>query len=64
MTVPQVVTVRAGKFRPHIDTVLTADPAGGVVMAGMLAMTHGRSLAARWRGLCQMVGGMKRFGKK
>jgi acyl-CoA reductase-like NAD-dependent aldehyde dehydrogenase len=63
MTVPQVVTVRSGRFRPHIDTVLNADPAGGDVMAGMLAMTHGRTLAARWRGLRQMVRGMKRFGK-
>jgi aldehyde dehydrogenase (NAD+) len=64
MTVPQVVTVRSGKFRPHIDTVLNADPAGGDVMAGMLTMTHGRTLAARWLGLRQMIGGMRRFGKK
>lgn len=63
MTVPQVVTVRAGKFRPHVDTVLNADPAGGDVTAGMLAMTHARTLGARWRGLRQMVRGMKRFGK-
>ncbi len=63
MTTPQVVTVRSGRFRPHIDTELTADPAGGDVTAGMLAMTHGRTLAARWRGLRQMLGGMRRFGR-
>jgi aldehyde dehydrogenase (NAD+) len=62
MTVPQVVTVRSGKFRPHIDTVLNADPAGGDVTAGMLAMTHGRTLTDRWRGLKRMAGGMRRFG--
>ena len=64
MTVPQVVTVRTGKFRPHIDTVLNADPAGGDVTGGMLALTHGRTLGARWRGLTRMIGGMRRFGKK
>ena len=64
MTVPQVMTVRSGRFRPHVDTVLNADPAGGDVMAGMLVMTHARGLAARWRGLRRMVSGMKRFGKR
>ncbi|MEO2090014.1 MAG: aldehyde dehydrogenase family protein [Gemmataceae bacterium] len=64
MTVPQVLTARSGKFRPHIDTVLNADPAGGDVTAGMLTMTHARTLGARWQGLRQMVSGMKRFGKR
>lgn len=64
MTVPQTVTVRSGKFRPHIDTVLNADPAGSDVMAGMLKMTHARTLGGRWRGLRQMIGGMRRFGEK
>jgi acyl-CoA reductase-like NAD-dependent aldehyde dehydrogenase len=63
MTVPQAVTVRSGKFRPHIDTELNADPAGGDVTAGMLRMTHGRTLGQRWRGLWMMVSGTRRFGK-
>jgi acyl-CoA reductase-like NAD-dependent aldehyde dehydrogenase len=64
MTVPQTVTVRSGKFRPHIDTELNADSAGGDVVSGMLKMTHARGLGDRWRGLKQMIGGMRRFGKK
>jgi hypothetical protein len=34
------------------------------VMAGMLKMTHARGLGDRWRGLKQMIGVMRRFGKK
>ena len=64
MTVPQVVTVHAGTFRPHVESVLTDDPAAGEVTEGMLRMAHGRTLGARWRGLKQMVRGMMRFGKK
>ncbi len=63
-TVPQTVSVRSGRFRPHVETVLTGDPAGGDVTAGMLLMLHGRSLSQRWRGLKQMAGGMMAFGKK
>jgi acyl-CoA reductase-like NAD-dependent aldehyde dehydrogenase len=63
MTVPQTVTVHSGTFRPHVESVLTADPAGGEVTAGMLRMAHGRTLGTRWRGLKQMVRGMMRFGK-
>ncbi len=63
MTVPQTVTVHAGTFRPHVESVLRADPAGGEVTTGMLRMAHGRTLGVRWRGLTQMVRGMMRFGK-
>ena len=42
-TAPQAVSVRGGKFRPHVDTVLNADPAGGDVTAGVLLMLHGRN---------------------
>lgn len=62
MTVPQTVTVRSGTFRPHIDTVLNDDPAGGVVIGGILQFTHGRRLADRWRGLRQLLRGMRAFG--
>jgi acyl-CoA reductase-like NAD-dependent aldehyde dehydrogenase len=63
MTVPQVVTVHSGTFRPHVESVLTNDPAGGEVTEGMLRMAHGRTFGARWQGLKQMVRGMMRFGK-
>ncbi|MFY7951599.1 MAG: aldehyde dehydrogenase family protein [Armatimonadaceae bacterium] len=64
MTVPQTVTVHSGTFRPHVESVLTNDPAGGEVTAGMLRMAHGRTLGARWHGLMQMVRGMMKFGKR
>lgn len=60
MTAPQVVTRRAGRFRPHVDSHLNADPAAGDVARGLLSMSHGRTLWQRWRGLRQMVGGMVR----
>jgi hypothetical protein len=58
------VTVRSGTFRPHVESVLTNDPAGGEVTEGMLRMAHGRTLGIRWRGLKQMLRGMMKFGKK
>lgn len=64
MTVPAVVSKRRGTFRPHIDTVLKADAAGDDIAAGMLAMTHGRSLGQRWRGLKRLIGSLGRFGKR
>ena len=51
MTVPQVVTVRGGTFRPHVDAALSRDPAAGDVTRGLLRLTHGRTLGERWRGL-------------
>ncbi len=64
MTTPQVVSVRGGTFRPHIDAALDANPAVADITGGMLVMAHGRTLGTRWRGLMQMVRGMMRFGKK
>lgn len=56
MTVPQVVTTRKGRFRPHAD-----NRAGqGDVARGVLRLTHARRLRDRWRGLWQMVRGMRK----
>jgi len=63
MTVPMAVSVRGGSFRPHVDATLTNDPAADDVMEGMLRATHSRTLGQRWRGLKQMLGGFRRFGK-
>jgi Aldehyde dehydrogenase family len=60
MTVPQVVTVRKGSFRPHVDALLNRDPAAGDVARGLLRLGHGRTLGERWRGLKQLVRGMWR----
>jgi acyl-CoA reductase-like NAD-dependent aldehyde dehydrogenase len=64
MTVPMTVSVRKGTFRPHVDATLTNDPAADDVMEGMLRATHARTLGGRCRGLMQMLGGFRRFGKK
>lgn len=60
MTVPQVVTVRKGSFRPHVDSLLNRDPAAGDVARGLLRLGHGRTLGERWRGLMQLVRGLWR----
>ncbi|MFO0848948.1 MAG: aldehyde dehydrogenase family protein [Gemmataceae bacterium] len=64
MTVPQPVTVRRGRFRPHVDAHLANDPAAGDVARGILRLTHGRTVGERWRGLRQLVGGMMRTERK
>ena len=59
MTVPQVVSLRSGTFRPHIDSALKENPAADRVAEGMLRLTHARTLGERWRGLKQLIGGMR-----
>ena len=51
MTEPQVVTVRGGTFRPHVDAGLTPTPAAARTVEGLLLVTHGRRLRDRWRGV-------------
>lgn len=53
MTVPQVVTVRRG-FTPHAEPNGPAD-----IPRGYLRMAHGRGLRERWRGLKQLVAGIR-----
>ncbi|HVL13871.1 MAG TPA: aldehyde dehydrogenase family protein [Gemmata sp.] len=60
MTVPQVVTVRKGTFRPHFDEAISPDPATGDILRGLLRWTHARGLGERLRGLWQMVRGVRR----
>lgn len=57
MTVPQVVTVRSGKFRPHVDAGLGENPGFADVSRGLLAFGHGRTLGDRWRGFRRLVRG-------
>ncbi|MBI1913150.1 MAG: aldehyde dehydrogenase family protein [Planctomycetes bacterium] len=54
MTVPQVVSVRGGTFRPHYDLGAgkTADNEG--LVRALLQMGHGRSFWQRWRGFWQV----------
>jgi acyl-CoA reductase-like NAD-dependent aldehyde dehydrogenase len=55
MTVPQVVTVRKGTFRPHFDDAANPDPATPQMLRGLLALTHARGFWAKWRGFWQLV---------
>ncbi len=63
MTYPQVISVRKGKFRPHVDAGLAHDPAMGDAMKGMLRFSQGRGFRQRWQGLKQMIAGFRRAGK-
>ena len=51
LTVPQVVTTRSGRFRPHLAGHLEPTPAAERAVATILTLTHGRTIWARLRGL-------------
>ena len=55
LTVPQVVSVKSGSFRPHYDLATGAkgDPEG--LLRGILHFSHGASLRQRWRGFWRML---------
>ena len=61
LTVPQVVSLRTGTFRPHYDA--GGDPATGDLLRGLLRWSHGRSVWGRVRGLWRMAGAARRVGK-
>ncbi len=63
MTYPQLISHRAGKYRPHVDAGLSRDPAQSDAMAGLLKFSHGRGLRQRWAGLKQMIRGYRRLEK-
>jgi acyl-CoA reductase-like NAD-dependent aldehyde dehydrogenase len=62
-TAPQVVTVRSGRFRPHIDGFVSNDPAVPAITRGMLEMTHAKGFGRRLKGLFEMVKAMARYGQ-
>jgi acyl-CoA reductase-like NAD-dependent aldehyde dehydrogenase len=55
MTVPQVVSVRAGAFRPHYDLATGAASNQGELARGLLEWAHGASLGQRLRGLWRLI---------
>jgi acyl-CoA reductase-like NAD-dependent aldehyde dehydrogenase len=61
MTVPQVVSVRGGKFRPHYEPMGDLDGPTAQMARGLLAWSHGRTIRARWKGLWRLIGGMRRL---
>jgi acyl-CoA reductase-like NAD-dependent aldehyde dehydrogenase len=62
MTVPQVVTVRSGRFRPHFEEAVTPDPATLAVLQGLLQASHGRGFARRLAGWWKLLSAMRRKG--
>jgi acyl-CoA reductase-like NAD-dependent aldehyde dehydrogenase len=63
MTVPQVVSLRGGKFRPHYEPMGAPDGPTADMVRGLLAWCHGRTFGARWKGLWRMIGGLRRMKK-
>jgi acyl-CoA reductase-like NAD-dependent aldehyde dehydrogenase len=64
MTVPQVVSVRSGKFRPHYEP--TGGPGGPLhrMLQGMLEWRHAPRFGQRFRGFWKMFGGGWRLGQR
>ncbi len=60
MTVPQVVTVHRGTFRPHFDEAVSPRSGTGEMLRGLLRWTHARGLREKLRGLRQMIAGEKK----
>jgi aldehyde dehydrogenase (NAD+) len=60
MTVPQVVTVHAGRLRAHFDEAAKPDPATLEILRGLMKWTHARGMGAKLRGLWQMVRGVRK----
>src|SRR5262249_61649319 len=59
MTVPQVVTVRRGKFRPHYGA--TDQPAIAEALRGLLSWGHAARGTDRLAGLRRMIRGLRRY---
>ncbi|MBN9521656.1 aldehyde dehydrogenase family protein [bacterium] len=58
MTVPQAVTVRRGRFRPHVDEAISPDPeATAEILTGLLRASYGGGWRAWWSGVRQMMRG-------
>jgi len=56
LTVPQVVSLRSDKFRPHYDMVKPgAESHQADLLGGMLKATHSRTWWQRMSGWCQLI---------
>ncbi|MFO0803787.1 MAG: aldehyde dehydrogenase family protein [Gemmataceae bacterium] len=63
MTVPQVVTVRKGTFRPHFDDAANPDPATARILSGLLKAAHARGIRSRLHGVLELIRGVRRRRK-
>jgi acyl-CoA reductase-like NAD-dependent aldehyde dehydrogenase len=65
MTVPQVVSVRGGRFRPHYDLALGQAADGqGQLLRGMLESSHAATLAGRLRGWWHLLRGLRQYAAR
>jgi acyl-CoA reductase-like NAD-dependent aldehyde dehydrogenase len=55
LTVPQVVSVRGGKMRPHYDAALGKPPLSADGFRGLLEWSHSATLGQRFAGLRRLV---------
>jgi acyl-CoA reductase-like NAD-dependent aldehyde dehydrogenase len=60
MTVPQVVSVRSGRYRPHYDLTVNPGSAQGDLARALLDYGHGVTLGQRLGGLLRLVRSMWR----
>lgn len=59
LTVPQVVAVRHGRFRPHYkESIPPVSPSTRQILEGLLRCGYSRSWRERWRGLRQLLHGL------
>lgn len=61
MTVPQVVSVRSGRFRLHYEPVGAMDGPMAQMTRGLLQWGHASSARQRWKGFWRMLGGARRM---
>ncbi len=55
MTVPQVVSVRGGRFRPHYDMAPGSAVSRAAMVRALLAFGHGLTIGQRLKGLGQVI---------
>jgi hypothetical protein len=61
MTVPQVVSVRGGRFRPHYELALGQEAERQAeLLRGLLDSAHAPTLAGRLRGWWHLLRGLTR----
>jgi len=60
MTVPQVVSTRGGKFRPHYDEAIGRPPLSAESFRALLAMSHGATFRERLGSFFRLVRSLRR----
>jgi acyl-CoA reductase-like NAD-dependent aldehyde dehydrogenase len=55
MTVPQVVSIRGGRYRPHYDMAAGSSISHGALVRGILRFCHAETLGQRLKGMWQVI---------